>query len=218
MTERVSERRYRGLPPEVRQADRRRRFREAGLDVFSETGYMSCSVPEICRVAGLSTRQFYEEFSSREGLLLDLYQRINEEARNLVSQALRESAGGSVRDHVAAAVTAYIRALGDDPRRARLALTEAVGVNRNVDRERERQRAEWTVLMESASRDLLPDGETPVGGYRTAMVAYTGAVNAVVADWAKGEPRPPMAEMVEVLVPLLMTVLGLNDRSGEGAA
>ncbi len=213
MSERLSERRYRGLPPEVRQADRRRRFREAGLDVFAETGYMSSSVPEICRVAGLSTRQFYEEFSSREGLLLDLYERIHSEARSLVSQAIRQQERGTVRDFVTAGVSAYIHALGDDPRRARVALTEAVGVNQNVDRERERQRAEWMVLMENTARDFLPAGHTPLGGYHTAMVAYVGAVNAVVTDWSRGEPRAPLSEVAEVLVPLLMSVLGLADDS-----
>ncbi|WP_182346364.1 TetR/AcrR family transcriptional regulator [Tomitella gaofuii] len=218
MTERLSERRYRGLPPEVRQADRRRRFREAGLDVFSDVGYMSSSVPEICRVAGLSTRQFYEEFTSREGLLLDLYQRINEDARSLVSQAMRQVDGEDVRAHVRAGVTAYIHAMGDDPRRARLALTEAVGVNRNVDQERGRQRAEWTVLIETAGRELLPAGSAPLGGFHTAMVAYAGAVNAVVADWAKGEPRAPIGEVTDVLVPLLIAVLSLNDKQDEGAA
>ncbi len=186
--------------------------------MFSDAGYMSSSVPEICRVAGLSTRQFYEEFTSREGLLLDLFQRINEEARSLVSQAMRQVDGEDVRAHVVAGVTAYIRALGDDPRRARVALTEAVGVNQNVDHERERQRAEWTVLIETAGREIMPEGSTPLGGYHTAMVAYAGAVNAVVADWAKGEPRSPLSEVTDVLVPLLTAVLSLGCKQDAGAA
>src|SRR5699024_260781 len=176
MAERVSERRYRGLPPEVRQADRQRRFREAGLDVFCSTGYMSCSVPEICRVAGLSTRQFYEEFSSREGLLLDLYARVHSEARSFVSQALRENSGQEARVAVAAGVAAYIHALADDPRRALLVLTESVGINHTVNRLRERERADWSVLIENAARERLPDGYSPLGGYHTAMTAYIGAV------------------------------------------
>lgn len=171
---------------------------------------MSSSVPEICRAAGLSTRQFYEEFTSREGLLLDLFARIHSEARSFVSQALRESAQEDARTGIAAGIAAYIHALADDPRRARLVLIESVGINHTVNRLRERERADWAVLIENAARARLPDGYSPLGGYHTAMTAYIGAVNAVVAEWAKGEPREPMDELTDVLVPLLMAVLGIE--------
>src|SRR5699024_4990510 len=180
MAERVSERRYRGLPPEVRQADRQRRFREAGLDVFCSTGYMSCSVPELCRVAGVSTRRFSEEFSSREGLLIDLYPRTHADARSLVGQAVRDTGDREAQEVITAGITAYIHALTDDPRLARLVLRESVGVNAKVDRIRDQERAEWSVLIENAARKRLPHGHTPLGGYHTAMVAYIGALNAVV--------------------------------------
>lgn len=172
---------------------------------------MSCSVPEICRVAGLSTRQFYEEFSSREGLLTDLYTRTHAEARSLVSQAVRDAAGRGAQETITAAITAYIHALTDDPRLARLVLRETVGVNAKVDRIRDQERAEWSVLIENAARKRLPEGHTPFGGYHTAMVAYIGALNAVVDEAAKADPRPPLKEATDVLVPLLMSVLAAQE-------
>lgn len=210
MTERVSERRYRGLPPEVRQADRLNRFREAGLDAFSTSGYMNSSVPEICKLAGLSTRQFYEEFSSREGLVLDLYTRIHNDARTRVLEAVDEATDRTYRGIVTSAVEAYIHAIADDPRRARLVLVEVVGLNPKVEANRARNSAEWSELAERLARELAPAGHVPVGGYRLALVGLVGAINALTQDWSENSPRPPMSELIDVLIPMMLSLLNLS--------
>ncbi len=210
MTERVSERRYRGLPPEVRQADRLRRFREAGLDAFATSGYMNSSVPEICKLAGLSTRQFYEKFSSREGLILDLYTQIHAEARANVLEAADAATDRSYRGLATAAVVAYVHAIADDPRRAQLVLIEVVGLNPRVEDRRDLNRADWIELIERLARDVAPSGHEPPGGYRLALVGLIGAVNALAQDWSASSPRPPLSELIDIVIPLILSLFGLT--------
>lgn len=211
MTERVSERRYRGLPPEVRQADRLHRFREAGLDAFTTSGYMNSSVPEICKLAGLSTRQFYEEFSSREGLILDLYTRIHAEARTKVLESVDEASDRTYRGLATAAITAYVHVIGDDPRRARLVLVEVVGLNQKVESARELNTADWISLIEGVTKELAPVGHERVGGYRLALVGLIGAINALAQDWSSSSPRPPMSDLIDIIIPLTLTLLGVTE-------
>jgi AcrR family transcriptional regulator len=45
----------------------------AGLQVFGTYGYANTSISDVCRAAGVTTRHFYEEFASREALLIATY-------------------------------------------------------------------------------------------------------------------------------------------------
>lgn len=170
---------------------------------------MNSSVPEICKLAGLSTRQFYEEFSSREGLILDLYTRIHADARTRVLEAVDESTDRSARALATAAVTAYVHAIADDPRRARLVLVEVVGLNQKVERSRELNTADWATLIERISRETASAGHEPVGGYRLVLVGLIGAINALAEDWSSSSPRPPMSDLVDIVIPLILSLLGL---------
>ncbi len=171
---------------------------------------MNSSVPEICKLAGLSTRQFYEEFSSREGLVLDLYARIHAEARAKVLEAVERATDRSYRGLATSAVEAYIHAVADDPRRARVVLVEVVGLNPRVENSRARNTDEWRELIEKLARESAPAGHEPVGGYRLVLVGLVGAVNALAHDWSQSSPRPPMSELIDIVIPLMLSLLGLE--------
>ena len=171
---------------------------------------MNSSVPEICRLAGLSTRQFYEEFSSREGLALDLYARVHAEARAKVLEAVDGAPDRSPRGLATSAVEAYIHAVADDPRRARLVLVEVVGLNPKVESNRARNTADWAELIEKIARESAPAGHEPVGGYRLALVGLVGAINALAQDWSESSPRPPLSDLIDVVIPLMLLLLGLE--------
>ena len=179
------------------------------MDAFTTSGYMNSSVPEICKLAGLSTRQFYEEFSSREGLLLDLYTRIHAEARTAVLKTVEEATDRSYRGLADAGLAAYIHVIADDPRRARLVLVEAVGLNQKVERSRELGTADWIAMIERVAREHLPAGHEPVGGYRLVLLGLIGAANALIQDWSASSPRPPVSDLVNIIVPLMFTLLGV---------
>ena len=64
---------WRGQTIEERQAERRDRLIEAGIELFGTQGYAATSVKAICTEAGLTERYFYETFNDREDLLSEVY-------------------------------------------------------------------------------------------------------------------------------------------------
>ncbi|MGW4326639.1 TetR/AcrR family transcriptional regulator [Nocardia sp. NPDC004573] len=190
---------YAGQPVEDRQRQRRARFLESGLTVFARDGYANSSVGAICKDAGLSSRQFYEEFTGRESLLLELYEQIDRESRDAVKKALDAKSGAKALEVIDAAVRAYVESIGSDPRKARVALVEVVGAGPKVEKFRLAVRREWGSLLAGAAEDAALHGEIPAGDYEMRMLAIIGGVNYVVDSWSGSEPRPPLDDVIRVL-------------------
>ncbi|QLY34192.1 TetR/AcrR family transcriptional regulator [Nocardia huaxiensis] len=195
---------YAGQPVEDRQRQRRARFLESGLTVFARDGYANSSVGAICKDAGLSSRQFYEEFTGRESLLLELYEQIDRESRDAVSATIAERSDAAAIDIIDAAVRAYIESIGRDPRKARVALVEVVGAGPKVEKFRLELRRAWGALLASAAEDAAMHGEIPPGDYEMRVLAIIGAVNYVVDAWSGSEPRPPLDDVISVLRRIIM--------------
>lgn len=190
---------YAGQPVEDRQRQRRARFLESGLTVFARDGYGNSSVGAICKDAGLSSRQFYEEFTGRESLLLELYEQIDRQSREAVAAVLADRADASAVDTIDAAVRAYIEAIGRDPRKARVALVEVVGAGPKVEKFRLELRRAWGALLAGAAEDAALHGEIPPGDYEMRVLAIIGAVNYVVDAWSGTDPRPALDDVIRVL-------------------
>ncbi|MBH0778223.1 TetR/AcrR family transcriptional regulator [Nocardia sp. NEAU-351] len=195
---------YAGQPVEDRQRQRRARFLESGLTVFARDGYANSSVGAICKDAGLSSRQFYEEFTGRESLLLELYEQIDKESRDSVTTALDGRTDASALELIDTAVRAYVESIGSDPRKARVALVEVVGAGPKVEKFRLELRRTWGSLLASAAEDAALHGEIPPGDYEMRVLAIIGAVNYVVDAWSGADPRPPLDDVIGVLSRVIM--------------
>lgn len=167
--------------------------------MFARDGYANSSVGAICKDAGLSSRQFYEEFTGRESLLLELYEHIDRESRAAVSAALEAHAGHGSVETIEAAVRAYVEAIGRDPRRARVALVEVVGAGPKVEKFRLELRRSWGSILAGAAEDAALQGEIPPGDYEMRSLAIIGAVNYVVDAWCGSEPRGSLDDVIRVL-------------------
>ncbi|MEV0337791.1 TetR/AcrR family transcriptional regulator [Nocardia sp. NPDC050713] len=193
---------YSGQSVAERQVERRALFFEAALTVFAEKTYAQSSITDLCAAAGLSRRQFYEQYSGREELLVEVYDRIHAQARAAVAEALAAAGTTDTRTLLDAGIRAYVGAVVGDIRKAKVAFVEIVGVSEAVELHRARVRDEWGAVVEVAAA-ALPDVRTPPGGWRVAMAAFIGAVNGVVHQWSLDEPRPPVDVLVDVLTTLL---------------
>ncbi|WP_068280480.1 TetR/AcrR family transcriptional regulator [Aldersonia kunmingensis] len=198
---------YAGQPVEDRQRERRARFLESGLTVFARDGYANSSVGAICRDAGLSSRQFYEEFTGREALLIELYGEIETIAQNAVAAAMIAGASNSPAEVVDAGTRAYIESIGSDPRKARVALVEVVGASSRMEERRQQQRRDWAALLASVARRAVQDGGIPPDDLEIRVSAVMGAVNYVVYDWSVSEPRQPLDHVVQVLRKMLVAAI-----------
>ncbi len=97
------------LPPE----HQRQRLLEAARAALRRSDFGSVRVTDVVRAAGMSSRSFYEQFDSKEDLLLAL---IHETGREIVEQIERIFASVEVpRERVDRALEAYLRAFAGTP-------------------------------------------------------------------------------------------------------
>ncbi|MER5575904.1 TetR/AcrR family transcriptional regulator, partial [Streptomyces massasporeus] len=119
--------RYGGKTAEERQAERRRRFLDAALQLFGDTpGFRSTTVAALSETAGLSTRQFYEEFRTLEDVLAALHLQVNGWAEAAVLEAAAGAAELPLVERATAIFRAYAGNVAADPRRIRITFVEII--------------------------------------------------------------------------------------------
>jgi AcrR family transcriptional regulator len=209
MTEQASgsaDRRYAGLTSDQRRAGRREALVKAGLHVFGTEGFAGTKITRLCEVAGVATRGFYQEYATRERLLLAVYQQLLDGAHAQVSAAL-ERAGPDPVERMRAGLAAYVGYLTSDPRRARVAHRE-VRVAGVLEAERHAAVQAFATLIEGEAARVAANGGSP-GGRRQAL-ALAGAVNELLIDWVDTDPHPPTAPLVDELVDLFSAATGVG--------
>ncbi|MFD3841794.1 TetR/AcrR family transcriptional regulator [Streptomyces sp. NPDC058642] len=200
--------RYGGKTAEERQALRRGRFLDAALQLFGDTpGYRNTTVAALSEAAGLSTRQFYEEFRTLEDVLAALHLQVNGWAEEAVLTAVADAESLPLADRVAAIFRAYAANVTGDPRRVRITFVEIIGVSPRLEEQRLARRAGWIDLLCAEANAAVARGEAVPRDYRLPAAAFIGAVNGLLHDWSAGWVDATLDEVVEELVRQLLAIL-----------
>jgi AcrR family transcriptional regulator len=197
---------YRGQSNTERREDRRERLLAAGLALFGTAGYMATSIEGICAEAGVTARHFYEHFASREALLRAVYDDIIAETQRAVLRALTQAAEPEAR--VTAGVRAFVRAYLEDPRRARIACVEVIGVSVDLERHRRSVIAAFAAVIQAQAEALAAEGRLEAGrNYELAGIAMAGAVNELMSDWIFRRDKPSIARFSTDVVDFFLAVI-----------
>ncbi|MFH8572493.1 TetR/AcrR family transcriptional regulator [Streptomyces sp. NPDC017993] len=198
--------RYAGKSASERKAERRRKFLDAGLRLFGDSpGYRATTVAALSEAAGLSTRQFYEEFRGLEDVLAALHLQVNDLAEEAATEALaRNAAQLPLPERVAAVFRAYATSVTTDPRRLRITFTEIIGVSARMDRQRLARRSRWIELLCAEAAAAAARGEIADRDFRITAAAFIGSVNGLLHDWAAGWVDATLDEVIEELTHLLL--------------
>ena len=117
-----------GRSLEPRRADRRGRLIAAGLQEIGTAGYPAPPPSRtFCARAGLTERYFYEQFADREALLIGVFDHVIEIVSRATFAAAQAAPPTESAPRVRAGIQAFLTALSEDPRRARVQLVEVVG-------------------------------------------------------------------------------------------
>ena len=188
-------RKYRGVTPAERQADRRERLLEAGLELFGTVGYAHASVRAVSDAAALNSRYFYESFSSREDLLYAVYQRI---VADIFTKAA-EAAGHeqTIEAQARASLRAGWIAVTEDRRKARVIAIEVVGVSERIERMRREARHALAQLTADNALSIAKSGiRLRLDPVLTARFLMGGVVETLL-DWINGDLDASVDEVVE---------------------
>jgi AcrR family transcriptional regulator len=193
-----SDRMYRGASRAERDAARRSRLLDAGLEVFGTEGYAASTIEGLCTRAGVSTRHFYDHFHSREELLLAVYDRIVLETRDRVVGVV--GANDDLRSQMRAGITAYVVPLLADTRLARIIHLEVIGVSPALERHRRSMIHAFAAIIEAEARRLLDANTLAQRDVRLVSLGLVGATTELMVDWVLGANRTSVEHVVDELV------------------
>jgi AcrR family transcriptional regulator len=210
-------RRVLGLDPAQRQAERRRLVLVAALDLFGTQGYGRTSIESLCQTAGVGTNSFYDLFSSKEDVFVELYDEVTSGLRDAVAEAYADQRRPGV-DPVRPLVGAFVHAAVDDPRIAQVAFIEAAGISPRVEEHRRQIRNQFVTGLQAIGSDLrdaailatgrpetaihAPEVDAPSGtragpSPRRNAVALVGSIVELTVDWLHDPDPDPIDALID---------------------
>jgi len=199
----VPGRRYAGLTGEQRAVRRREALLDAGLEVFTRSGFPGSSIQGICSTARLHPRYFYEHFRDREELLQAVYDRLVAGLRERILRAARDTDDDDLRGRAGAGARAFVEGMLADERNARLAYVEMIGASPALERHRRETLRSFAALHLTLIADFVRTGSLPRRDYRLTAMALVGASDELLIDWVSHpEDRAPVEAVVQELADL----------------
>jgi AcrR family transcriptional regulator len=173
-----SSRVYGGVDASTRAAQRRSTLIEAGLDLLGTTE-PDISVRGVCRIAGVTSRYFYESFADKDALMEAVYDHVVEGIATAILTGL-STAGPTAPERVHTAVQTVVRLIAEDPRRGRLLFSATPG-NNVLAAKREQSTAMFTALLSAQASEFYetePDdrlnitAQFVVGGFAQVLTVW----------------------------------------------
>lgn len=207
-------RKYRGKTAEERREARRTALLDAAYELYGTLGYRNVSIKAICAHAHLTGRHLYQEFDSSEALLRAIYDRTIGQAFQRVVAAVA-IAGEEVRPRAEGAIDAFVHAMLDDPRAARIACIEVVGVSDALEVHRRRVLRLFADLLADEARMLGLTGRVVTRpDPRPTTLSLVGGVYEVIVDWLQTDDRLPLEVIIADLTDLwVAAAAGPPDRA-----
>ncbi|MFL1431862.1 MULTISPECIES: TetR/AcrR family transcriptional regulator [unclassified Nocardiopsis] len=172
---------YGGRSREERAAERRGRIMDAALRLFAARDYDDVTVADVCTLAKVSKRHFYEEFSDRDDLLHAVHRKQNDWLlAGLTAAAPRDPAG--LDDLLRPMMRAMVEMLHEHPDRARVIYVNAP---RMELRRRGLLRKDAELLGRALRRALRRPKGRAADRVRQdrVLLALVAGVTEVVIDW-----------------------------------
>jgi AcrR family transcriptional regulator len=200
-----TERLRKGRTLAERRLERRQALLDTALELFGTKGYAATSVEEICRTAFVSTRNFYEEFENREAVLFELGEHQIAETYKAMTAAKRvDDPDDRVGSNVRARVSKLVHMLLDDPRVARLAFIESLGVSPAQESRRREAHLLFARYFGKSGGAKLVDGRFIDRRQEVFSLALVGSINEVMSDWVLRDDKQPIEDLIDSIVEVIV--------------
>ncbi|KAA1416827.1 TetR/AcrR family transcriptional regulator [Nocardioides humilatus] len=200
---------WQGQTPDAREADRRQRLVDAGMELLGTQGVAALTMRAACREAAVGPRYFYELFATREEFLEAVYDQTVVQMREPILAAVVSAVAA---DGVAAALhTAFETAVAvveDDPRIGRILFRESSA----DDTLRPRSQAAMPEFVLAIVSEVFPDRveELRSESGTWTLIGFSAAVFALFLAWSEGQRHTSREEFVRHCTTLAIDSLGLD--------
>ena len=200
---------YRGETADERAGRRRAVLIEAAFALVAAEGWRQLRIERICGEAGLNKRYFYESFDDLDAVIGAVMRRLADEAIDVTLGALDPSAPDDKLVH--RAVSALVRHLTDDRRRARV-LFGATPAGEAASAHRAAAIRKIVAAAAEQSRSHHAIADDPVIELSAAMLV--GGTSQALLDWLD-DPRAVPRDMFIDELAALWQIIG--DGAGKRA-
>ena len=200
---------WQGQTPDAREADRRERLVEAGLELVGTQGVGALTMRAACREAAVGPRYFYELFATRDELLEAVYDETVDRIREPILEAVATVAA---TDGVAAAMLAgfktAVAVVEDDPRIGRVLFRESAA----DDTLRPRSQAAMPDFLLTVLDEVAPDRAEELRAPANAwtMLGISAAIFALFLAWSEGVRHTSREEFVRHCATFTVDYLALG--------
>ena len=188
---------FKGISAVDRRSDRRARLVKAAFAIAGTEGAGAIGVGRVCLDAGLTKRYFYESFTS----LAELQSAVVDHAIAVMAERVDPFRPSGPGEPPQAWLEAFVGALVDDQRLARVLLTETHGGALSPFRHQ---------IIDVAIAGMAPPGSDPQADLRARLVSYAqiGALSELCLAWHQGHLVMERATLVAVLADLFVRIDG----------
>lgn len=199
-------RRIRGLDADERSAQRRRQLLAAATELFARQSYSGTSIEQICQQAYVGTKGFYDHFDSKEACYTALLEQITAQIQQRVGEVAAETADQEWPERAHAILAAFVHAIVDDPRLAKVTFGEAGGISPAVEAQR-RSNRRWSAAFlnqQWPQVDSLDERQSVA-----LALAVIGGMFELVADWLHHHDDGQAPDTVGTLIEDLARFVGV---------
>ncbi|WP_188111345.1 TetR/AcrR family transcriptional regulator [Nocardioides antri] len=200
---------WQGQTPDAREADRRQRLVEAGIDLVGTQGVAALTMRAACREASVGPRYFYELFATREELLEAVYDETVSRIRTPILAAVVDAAESvGVTAAIIAAFDTAVAVVEDDPRLGRILFRESAA----DDTLRPRSQAAMPEFVLTVIGEVMPERADELRGPESGwtLLGFSAALFALFLAWSEGVRHTSRDEFVQHCASLAINDLALD--------
>lgn len=182
----------------------RDRLVQAAMDVFSQHGFHGTTVDDIVAASQTSKGAFYHYFPSKQGIFLNLLDRLAAMVETGVEAAINEEQGAMAK--VEAALRVVLEVAAAQPDLTRILLIEAAALDPKMEQNRLGIHRRFAGVIQRHLDRAVADGAIPPQDTHTAARAWIGAINEVVTQQLASRGGDLMASLPALRTLLLRSV------------
>ncbi|WP_182376843.1 TetR/AcrR family transcriptional regulator [Nocardioides sp. WS12] len=199
---------WQGQTPDAREADRRHRLVEAGLELVGTQGVAALTMRAACRDASVGPRYFYDLFATREELLEAVYDETVDRVREPILEAVVAVAEGGTTTAIKTAFETAVDVVEADPRLGRILFRESAA----DDTLRPRSQAAMPDFVLTVVAQVAPERAEALRGAAGGwtLIGLSAAIFSLFLAWSEGVRHTSREEFIDHCASLAADTLGLD--------